>query len=74
MSEFEHLIGGLLEEDSPKGVQFRRWATQILSPFALRGFVLDKNRLTDSADRDDHWTYLLEMIEEISLSQRSSNP
>jgi hypothetical protein len=43
-----------------------------LSPFALRGYVLDKNRLTDSPCRDDHWAYQLEMLEEISLSRRSS--
>lgn len=25
----------------------------------------------DSPDRDDHWAYVQEMLEEISLSQRS---
>jgi len=72
MPDLNHLIDNLFQEDSTQGIQFRRWATRILSPFALRGYFLDKNRLTDSPGRDDHWAYLLEMLEEISLSRRSS--
>ena len=37
MPDLDHHIGSLLREDSPEGLQFRRWATGILSDFALRG-------------------------------------
>lgn len=34
--------------NSVRATQFRQWATQVLSTFAIKGFVLDKKRMENS--------------------------
>ena len=36
--------------NSNQGVLFRRWATQVLMQYAVKGFVIDKERLKDPED------------------------
>ena len=57
--------------NSDKAIRFRAWAADILADFALKGYVLDKERLKN--DRIFSKTYferLLEDIREIRLSER----
>ncbi|MEI8378300.1 MAG: RhuM family protein [bacterium] len=35
--------------NSDKAMQFRQWATNLLHDFAIRGYVLDKERLKNAA-------------------------
>jgi len=35
--------------NSKKATQFRRWATEVLKQFAIKGFVLDKERLKNGS-------------------------
>jgi hypothetical protein len=45
---------------SPRGVQFRRWATTALKEYLVKGFVMNDERLKDPA-----WDYFDELIERI---------
>ena len=45
---------------SPRGVQFRRWASTVLKEFLLKGFVLDDERLKNPDGRPDHFDEMLE--------------
>jgi hypothetical protein len=57
--------------NSDKAIRFRSWAADILANFAIKGYVLDKERLKN--DRIFSKTYferLLEDIREIRLSER----
>ena len=57
--------------NSLRATQFRQWATQVLSEFAIKGFVLDKKRLENGAFLgEDYYERLLEEIREIRLSER----
>ena len=57
--------------NSKRATQFRQWATQILREFAIRGYVLDKQRLENGAFLgEDYFERLLEEIREIRLSER----
>lgn len=57
--------------NSVRATQFRRWATQVLRDFAIRGYVLDKKRLENGAFLGvDYFQRLLEEIREIRLSER----
>ncbi|WP_051414305.1 virulence RhuM family protein [Pseudoxanthomonas suwonensis] len=57
--------------NSVRATQFRRWATQVLREFAIRGYVLDKKRLENGAFLGvDYFARLLEEIREIRLSER----
>lgn len=53
---------------SHKATLFRKWATQKLVQFALKGFVVDVERLKDPNERD-HFTELREIIREIRTSE-----
>ena len=52
---------------SPRGVQFRRWATTVLREYLVKGFAMNDERLKDP-DRD-HFDELLERIRDIRASE-----
>ena len=57
--------------NSSRATQFRRWATGVLRDFALRGYVLDRERMKNGAFLgEDYFERLLEEIREIRLSER----
>jgi len=57
--------------NSKRATQFRQWATQVLSEFAIKGFVLDNKRLENGSFIDeDYFETLLAEIREIRLSER----
>ncbi len=56
---------------SHRGTQFRRWATERLSEYVVKGFVLDDERLKEGrALGADYFDELLERIREIRASER----
>lgn len=57
--------------NSKRATQFRQWATEVLRQFALKGYVLDRNRLENgSLLGEDYFEQLLAEIREIRLSER----
>ena len=52
---------------SPRGVQFRRWATSTLTEYLVKGFAMNDGRLKDPAW--DHFDELLERIRDIRASE-----
>lgn len=57
--------------NSVRATQFRRWATQVLSTYAIQGYVIDRKRMENGALLDeDYFEKLLEEIREIRLSER----
>ncbi|MBT2497569.1 virulence RhuM family protein [Agromyces sp. ISL-38] len=54
---------------SPRGVQFRRWATTVLREYLVKGFAMDDAKLKDSPQWDyfDEW---LERIRDIRASEK----
>ncbi|MEI6890672.1 MAG: virulence RhuM family protein [Pontiella sp.] len=54
---------------SPRGVQFRQWATRHLSEYLQKGFLMDVERMKDP-DGWDHFDELLEKIREIRASEK----
>jgi len=52
---------------SPRGVQFRRWATSALGEYLVKGFVMNDDRLKDPAW--DYFDELLERIRDIRTSE-----
>jgi hypothetical protein len=54
---------------SPRGVQFRQWATTHLREFLIKGFVMDDARLKDPRGWD-HFDELLARIREIRASEK----
>ncbi|MCF7935180.1 MAG: virulence RhuM family protein [Synergistales bacterium] len=57
--------------NSIRATQFRQWATKVLSAFAIRGYVLDRERMENGAFLgEDYFERLLEEIREIRLSER----
>jgi len=63
-----HAIGYRVR--SERGTQFRIWATQHLSEFLQKGFVLDKQRLKGSDRLKDYFDELLAQIREIRTSEQ----
>ncbi|MDP2343967.1 MAG: RhuM family protein [Deltaproteobacteria bacterium] len=59
---------------SPRGVQFRRWATERLGEYLVKGFTLDDHRLKnppiDGTGAPDRFDELLERIRDIRASER----
>jgi hypothetical protein len=56
---------------SHRGVQFRRWATERLREFIVKGFVLDDERLKgEMALGQDYFDELLERIRDIRASEK----
>lgn len=57
--------------NSIRATQFRQWATEVLRNFAIRGYVLDKERLKNGTFlNEDYFDHLLEEIREIRASER----
>ena len=57
--------------NSQKATQFRQWATGVLRDFAIRGYVLDKERLKNgSFFNKEYFDNLLAEIREIRASER----
>jgi hypothetical protein len=55
---------------SPRGVQFRRWASTVLKEFLLKGFVMDDERLKNPDGRPDYFDEMLARIREIRASEK----
>jgi len=56
---------------SPRGTQFRRWATGRLSEYLIKGFVMDDERLRDGRNIGaDYFDELLERIRDIRASEK----
>lgn len=53
----------------PRGSQFRRWATEILTEYLVKGFALDDKRLKDPVG-SDYFEELLDRIRDIRASER----
>lgn len=58
--------------DSPRAVQFRKWANQIIEEFTVKGFAMDDERLKNGGTvlTKDYFREQLERIREIRLSER----
>jgi hypothetical protein len=54
---------------SPRGVQFRQWATERLREYLIKGFTLDDERLKGHDKLADHFDELLARIREIRASE-----
>ncbi|KIZ43708.1 MULTISPECIES: virulence RhuM family protein [Rhodopseudomonas] len=54
---------------SARGVQFRRWATEVLNDYLVKGFVMNDDRLKDPAGTD-YFDELLERIRDIRASEK----
>lgn len=53
-----------------RGVQFRRWATEHLSEYLVKGFTLDDERLKNPDGRPDYFDELLHRIRDIRASEK----
>ena len=58
--------------DSPKAVQFRKWANAVIEEFTIKGFAMDDERLKNFGTilTKDYFEEQLERIREIRLSER----
>ena len=55
---------------SPRGVQFRQWASSALKEYLLKGFVMDDERLKNPDGRPDYFDEMLERIRDIRASEK----
>ena len=55
---------------SPRGVQFRRWASTILRAYLVKGFVMDDERLRNPDGRPDYFDEMLARIRDIRASEK----
>ena len=53
-----------------RGIQFRRWATDHLSEYLVKGFTLDDERLKNPDGRPDYFDELLLRIRDIRASEK----
>lgn len=57
--------------NSIRATQFRQWCTGVLRQFAIRGYVIDKQRMENGTFfGEDYFEHLLSEIREIRLSER----
>ena len=58
--------------DSPKAVQFRKWANTIIEEYTIKGYAMDDERLKKGGTilTKEYFEQLLERIREIRLSER----
>ena len=58
--------------DSPRAIQFRKWANHIIEEFAVKGFAMDDERLKNFGTvlTKDYFKEQLERVREIRLSER----
>jgi hypothetical protein len=67
----EAIIAVGYRADSQRAIEFRKWATVVLSNFAKKGYVLDKNRLiNDQVFSKQYFDELIAEIQEIRASER----
>ena len=67
----EAIIAVGYRADSQRAIQFRQWATKVLSEFSKKGYVLDKNRLmNDQVFSKQYFDELIAEIQEIRASER----
>ena len=60
--------------NSRRATDFRRWATRVLRDFAIRGYVLDKERLENGKFLgEDYFDLQLDMIEEQAKKARGED-
>ena len=55
---------------SPRGVQFRRWASTVLKEYLVKGFVMDDERLKNTDGRPDYFDEMLGRIRDIRASEK----
>lgn len=55
---------------SPRGVQFRRWASTVLKEYLSKGFVMDDERLKNPDGRPDYFDEMLARIRDIRASEK----
>lgn len=57
---------------SPRGTQFRKWATKVLKEYIIKGFAMDDNRLKQVGTIfcKDYFKELLERVRSIRASER----
>ena len=55
---------------SPRGVQFRRWASTVLKEFLIKGFVMDDERMKNPDGRPDYFDEMLARIRDIRASEK----
>lgn len=53
-----------------RGVDFRRWATEHLSEYLVKGFTMDDERLKNPDGRPDYFDELLQRIRDIRASEK----
>jgi len=67
----EAIISVGYRADSQRAIEFRKWATNVLSNFSRKGYVLDKNRLiNDQIFSKQYFDELIAEIQEIRASER----
>jgi hypothetical protein len=67
----EAIIAVGYRADSVRAIEFRKWATKVLSEFSKKGYVLDKNRLiNDQVFSKQYFDELIAEIQEIRASER----
>lgn len=55
---------------SPRGVQFRRWASTVLTEYLRKGFVIDDERLKNPDGRPGYLDEMLERIRDVRASEK----
>ncbi len=55
---------------SPRGVQFRRWASTVLKEYLFKGFAMDDERLKNPDGRPDYFDEMLGRIRDIRASEK----
>lgn len=55
---------------SPRGVQFRRWASTVLAEYLKKGFAMDDERLKNPDGRPDYFDEMLGRIRDIRASEK----
>ena len=58
--------------DSPRTIQFRKWANHIIEEYTVKGFAMDDERLKNFGTvlTKDYFKEQLERVREIRLSER----
>ena len=55
---------------SPRGVEFRRWASTVLKEYLIKGFAMDDERLKNPDGHPDHFDEMLARIRDIRASEK----
>ncbi|MDR0834370.1 MAG: virulence RhuM family protein [Candidatus Symbiothrix sp.] len=67
----EAIIAVGYRADSERAIQFRQWATKVLSEFSKKGYLIDKQRLiNDQVFSKHYFDELIAEIQEIRASER----